>query len=68
MNGIADNSHFIDNHCKGEAFGPNPRHHILGFNEVCPSEVVFFGYLLYNLGIMVGGRKKHDIRELFFPR
>ena len=68
MNGIADNSHFIDNHCKGEAFGPNPRHHILCFNEVCPSEVVFRSYLLDNLCIMISGREKHDIRELFFPR
>ena len=68
MNGIADNSRFINNHCKGKTFGPNPRHHILCFNEVCPSEVVFFGYLLDNLCIMVGGREKHDIRELFLPR
>ncbi len=68
MNGIADNSHFINNHCKGKAFGPNPRHHILCFNKVRPSEVVFFGYLLDNLRIMVGGGEKHDIRELFFPR
>ena len=67
MNGIADNSLSIDNHCKGKALGPDPRHHILGFNEVGPSEVVFLGYLLDNFCIMVSGREKHDIWELFFP-
>ena len=68
MNGVTDNSHFIDNHCKGKAFGPNPGHHIFGFNKVCPSEVVFFGYLLNNLRIMVRSREKNDIWEKFLPR
>ena len=46
VDGVADDALLIDHDGEGEALGANPRHHVLGLDEVRPCEVVFVGYPL----------------------
>ena len=43
VDGVADDALLIDHDGEGEALGTNPRHHVLGLDEVRPCEVVLVG-------------------------
>ena len=46
VDGVADDALLIDHDGEGETLGANPRHHVLGLDEVRPCEVVLVGYSL----------------------
>jgi len=46
VDGMADDALLIDHDGEGEPLGTNPRHHVLGLDEVRPCEVVLVGYSL----------------------
>ena len=67
VDGVADDAFFIDDDGERKTFGANPCHHILRLNEMRPCEVVLVSNALGGLGIMVGGREEHHIRQLLLP-